>query len=111
MTKKTKTHGCSIEGCTKVWHRGGRAGRDGAPVLCPMHYHRARRDSAAANDPRQVHGRAATVRVHLTLPIETAQLLEKCAAEFDASQGAIIGKALDSWLATLQSGGRKGSRS
>jgi len=98
-----KTNPCSITGCSKTWTRGGRTGRDGAKPLCPMHYHRERRGSAHAEIAETVHGKATTVRVHVSLPVETAQLLEVSAREGNVSQGAIVAKALDCWLATLQS--------
>lgn len=103
-------HICSV--CRIEFIKGGRAGRDGKPPLCSMHYHRERRASPHASTPEQVHGKATTVRVHLTLPVITAQLLETCAADAGEAQGAIVAKALDCWLASLQSPlGRKGSNS
>lgn len=43
----TEPHRCSV--CGRDFTRGGRVS---APALCPVHYHRERRGSARALDPR-----------------------------------------------------------
>lgn len=92
MTRKNQgQHECSIAGCGRRFTRGGRAGKDGKPKLCPMHYHRELRGSPAAT----VAGATKTGKprrlVGFRPSAEVAAALKRYARQVKpASMGALV---------------------
>lgn len=111
MRKLETPHTCSIPGCDKTFTKGGRAGRDGKPPICPMHYHRERRGSPRALDAAPI---APSVRRHIYLPVEIDQVLEALALERDDTPSAVIRDAVLAFAAKAEAqlwrNGRKGNR-
>lgn len=88
MKKKPTTKTCTIPGCGRQHTTGGTA------LLCPMHYHRARRESPDALTPGKVKGAAASTRRHVYLPAAIDQQLTAYATETGSSVAATITEAL-----------------
>lgn len=96
-------HGCSIDGCTSPrWKKGGRAGADGKPELCPKHYHRERRespDAKVAGDVVAAKRKPVMFRpsaeVLAALEAWHVEALKKYA---DVSQGNLVERAVEEAL-------------
>ncbi|MCC6178784.1 MAG: hypothetical protein WAZ94_15040 [Phycisphaerales bacterium] len=81
-------HVCSI--CQREFRKGGVAG---PPALCPAHYHRARRESPAADAPEVLVDHEGAERVYIT-PTAAGRLRR----EFARAQKARPGLRFASWL-------------
>lgn len=97
-------HGCSIPECDRPkWKKGGRAGKDGKPELCPMHYHRERRKSENAAEPGQVNASGPRQLVGFRPSAEVRAALaawHKAALKLypEISQGNLVERAVEEAL-------------